>query len=87
MEILNDLPTGLIGLILAVIIYFGVFGLKKFNVLVTGNHARLANVLLSAFLAASQQDLAQVEQVLIGLMASLLSAGFHELMTYIGKNK
>jgi hypothetical protein len=87
MELLKDLPTGLIGLILAVIIYFGVFGLKKFNVLVTGDHARLANVLLSAFLAASQQDLAQVEQVLIGLMASLLSAGFHELMTYIGKNK
>ena len=87
MEILNDLPAGLIGLILAVIIYLGVYGLKKFGLVVTSNHARLANVLLAAFLAASQQDLAEVEQVLIGLMASLLSAGFHTLMKYIGDKK
>jgi hypothetical protein len=87
MDILQDLPVGLVGLILAVVVYAAVFGGKKVGLVVTKEHSRLANVLLAAFLAASQQDLAEVEQVLIGLMASLLSAGFHALMKYIGEKK
>jgi hypothetical protein len=87
MEYLNELPAGLIGLIMAVIVYAAVFGMKRAHIVVTGNHARLANVLLSMFFAASQQDMAEIEQVLVGLVAAVASAAIHETVTYFRKDK
>ena len=83
MEYLNDLPAGLIGLVMALVVYVAVFALKRTKIVITGNHARLANVLLSMFFAASQQDLAQLEQVIVGLIASVVSAAVYELSQYL----
>ena len=83
MELTNALPTGLIGLALAVVIYFAVIVAKRAGLVITGDHARLANVLLSAFFSLNLQGLDDLERGLVGLLASLGSALIHELYKYL----
>jgi hypothetical protein len=87
MEYLNDLPAGLIGLAIMIVVYLGVYLLKRTKIVVTGDHARLANVILAAFFAVSQQEMSQVEQGLIALLASIGSAGIYELGKYLQSKK
>ena len=83
MELLKDLPVGIVGLVLALVVYFAVFGAKRLGLVITGDHARLANVLLSGFFAVAQQDMTGVEQGLTALIASLVSAGIYRLSQYL----
>ena len=83
MEYLNELPTGIIGLLMAVVVYLAVIAAKRLRIVVTGDHARLANVILSMFLGLSQQNMDGLEQGAVALLASLASAALHELYKYM----
>jgi hypothetical protein len=87
MEFLNELPAGLAGLVLAVIVLGSVFLSKRAGLIVTGEHARLANVLLAGFLTYQTQDISEVESALVFLLASLASAGTHELIEWLRSRK
>lgn len=74
---------GLPGLVVVVVILVGVFVAKKAGLVATGNHARLANVILSAILFGLSGD-PEAETALHAAIASVLSALAYELIKWLG---
>ena len=72
---------GLPGLIAAAIILIGVFIAKRVGLVVTGNQARIANVIISAAVYALG-DNPQSEGALLAVLSSLLAALAFEAIKY-----
>ncbi len=79
-ELISLLDAGRIGTILALVVYVSVYLARKAGLVVTGDHARIANVLVSLFFTLMMSEMSVVEKGLVALMASLLSAGIHEIL-------
>lgn len=71
------------GLGLAGLVLVGVFAAKKGGIVATGDHARVANVVLSAVLFGLGGDPA-AETALHTALASIASALAYELIKWIG---
>ena len=75
---------GLPGLGAVAVILLGVFAAKRVGLVATGDHARLANVVLSAILFGLSGDPA-AESGLSAALASILSALAYELIKWAGQ--
>lgn len=79
---------GFTGLLAALVILVGVFFARKVGIVATGNHARLANVILGAVLyglnGSTEAD-AALHSVLASLLAALFFQGIEYLSTKAGK--
>lgn len=75
---------GLPGLGVAVLILIGVYLAKKSRLVVTGNQARIANVVLSAILFGLG-DNPKAEGALMAVLASVLAALVYEGLGWLGK--
>lgn len=72
---------GLPGIFAALIILVGVFFARKSGIVATGNHARLANIILGAILYGLNGS-ADSETVLHSVLASLLAGLAFEAIKY-----
>jgi hypothetical protein len=70
------------GLVMALIILVGVFIARKSGIAATGNHARIANIILSAVLFGLS-DNPQSEGALGAIIASLLAGLAFELLKWL----
>lgn len=75
---------GLPGLVAAAGILFTIFVAKRAGLVVTGDQARLANILLAA-ITFGMSDNPQAEAALMAVLASVLSALAHEGLEWTGK--
>ena len=73
---------GLPGMIAALVILVGVFVARKSGVVATGNHARLANIILGAILYGLNGS-ADSEAALHSIIASVLAALAYQGIGYL----
>lgn len=85
-ELLQEVP-GFAGVVLAFVVLVAVYAMKRARLTVTGDQARLANIILSAFLTYQTQDISQIESTLVFVISSLLSSGIHLLFEWLNKRK
>jgi len=74
---------GLAGVIAALVILLGVFAAKRAGIVATGNHARLANIVLSAILYGLA-DNPEAETALLAVISSVLAGLFYQGLEYAG---
>lgn len=75
---------GLPGAFAALVILVGVFFARKSGIVATGNHARLANIILSAILYGLNGS-ADSENALHSVLASILAGLAFELLNWTTK--
>ena len=74
---------GLAGVIAALVILLGVFAAKKSGLVATGDHARLANIVLSAILYGLA-DSPEAETALLAVISSVLAGLVYQALDYAG---
>lgn len=72
------------GLVIVAIILLGVFVAKKSGLVATGDHARIANVVLSAILYGLS-DNPQSEGALLAVLSSVLAGLLYTGLEWLGK--
>ena len=78
------LAAGLPGIVLALVILVAVFLLKRGGVVVNGNMARLANVVLAVILSGLDPTNPNMETSFIAAIGTVVSALLFELVKFIG---
>lgn len=83
---LNPLTElGLPGILIALAVLVGVFLAKRSGLVVKGDHARAANLVLAAILSGLAETSSVDERAIVAAIASITSALIFELYGYIEK--
>jgi 4-hydroxybenzoate polyprenyltransferase len=76
---------GLPGLAIAAVILVGVFLARRAGLVVNGDIARVANIVLGAILAGLSND-PEVQKALLAALSSVLAGLAYELLKWIGSH-
>jgi len=71
------------GVLIALVVLSLVFVAKKSGIVATGNHARLANIVLSAILAGLGEN-PEAESALMAAISAMLAGLAYEGLEYLG---
>jgi|GEM_PF-3116446 len=81
---LNQLTElGLPGILIALVVLVGVFLAKRSGLVVKGDHARAANLVLAAILSGLAETGSVDERAIVAAVASITSALIFELYGYL----
>lgn len=76
--------AGLPGLLVALVVLVGVFLARRGGLVVTGNQARLANLIIAVIAAGLDPANADAENLMVAVIGSIASALMYELFKWIG---
>lgn len=76
--------AGLPGLVVALVVLVGVFLARRGGLVVSGNQARLANLIIAVIAAGLDPANVEAENLMVAVIGSVVSALVYEFIKWIG---